>query len=233
MDKNKIKTWALILAPVILAGGYIAYIKLIKPSNTTPASDPANNTPTSSNAAVAKKSASVTPSNSFPLQNGVGSRSNPNVGVMALQTALGIGVDGIFGSQTQSALTAATGKTSIADANDLNNVLNTIEGATSAIDYGSASDGLIFDVEGGATNLWVNSDSAWRGVYNQNGVWMYNQDQFRVSQGDSFLTSDYTPYLKDDANGFLVVRNNTTPSPFNSNVGSMYLELDPTTIVVT
>jgi len=221
----------------VLVGAYLIYKEFTKPTSKVPAGDDKTGTPISTKPKI---DTTKLPVSDFPLKMGVGSKKNPNKSVMALQDELGnLVIDGIFGAKTLAALQAQTGKSQIADANDLQATLEQIWAQDAASDAtvnkGDLSDTIIFNTENGASEIWVNVASAWRGVDNNSGVWVYNDQQYNVNVSDSFSTADFVPYLSDSSTGMLILKSAMQPSfsnPYPPRAGSYFL-VDPTTIQVS
>jgi len=128
---KKWQKWILISAPILL-GVYLIY-KQLNPSKATVYNKP---TPKPT---LAKPSTDAEAKN-FPLK--VGSHNDY---VKMLQDALGVAIDGIFGSkQTLPALQEQANKSQIADYNDLISTIQAIEANDAANAQQKANDAKLF-----------------------------------------------------------------------------------------
>lgn len=120
---QKIALWGL---PIVGGLGLIYWVSRAGKNREDDGKSPGPVSNATDNTAAVIKSPPVTNS-SFPLR--VGSR---NSYVTDLQKALGITADGIFGSQTETALRAAAGVTAIKDEREFKEIIAKIKSGVSA-----------------------------------------------------------------------------------------------------
>jgi hypothetical protein len=199
----KIGKWAAILTPIAVVGGYY-YIKIQKTKALKlgePQKIPTNPT-------------IVTPSNNnkFPLKVGV--KNNDYVKI--LQAALGVGVDGNFGTkETLPALKLKANKSEIKDLADLNNTIVTIKSynqSNSSISKNRADKilELLYGTQSGDTLIGgdhryyaLNKTISLQEIAYDNisGVWVTTGTIKNLAKGGKY-SKDVLPLMKgDDFNG--------------------------------
>jgi hypothetical protein len=160
----------------------------------------------SSSSSVVSSGSSSSNSSSFPLQKG--SRNNY---VKQLQAALGVTVDGIFGSQTLAALQSQTGKSMIVDYNDLQNTIAQIANIqqlpATVQANSSASDNLlaIYNQTGFANFVAVN-DTVWKQYNYDSSIDSYISTPYIINwkKGQTMNTNDYIPQFTTQ-DGYLMI----------------------------
>lgn len=115
----------LIFGPIALAAGIVAYVSIRNRKKNTII-------PTPDTAGDAVKAAVIPASSSFPLKKG-----SKNSKVAELQKLIGVAADGVFGSQTEAALVAKAGITSVSNQAELDKLKKT---ATNAINSSRGSE---------------------------------------------------------------------------------------------
>lgn len=146
------KKVALFGLPLLAAGGIFYWVSK-KNAGPGPNADATGKT------APKKVPAPAPKNNDFPLRNG-----SKNSFVTKLQTALGISADGIFGTQTESALRTAAGITSIADEAELNSVLAKIASGAAAADKTARATDIIHKFATGNYSMQPTVTAFWKGV---------------------------------------------------------------------
>jgi len=199
MALTKTQKWLLILTPVVLGVGYVVYTLLKGGKSAIPTSYPKTGQPTSTKPSIPSNSST----SDFPLKKG-----SHNSSVMALQDALGVTIDGIFGAKTLAALQAQTNLTSIADANQLASVIDQINQSDAISAYENATKSLInsYNNNSGLSYLNLSNDSNWIQL-NQaaDGTFNFSNNQFFVPSGTQFDITKVMPDIEDMGTGKLVI----------------------------
>lgn len=215
MSLTKTQRWIVILTPVVIGIGYIIYTLLKGGKTSIPASYPKAGQPTGT-----KPSVPATVSTSeFPLKVGSGNKLNPNKSVMALQDALGVSIDGIFGAKTLAALQQQANLSTIVDANQLSTVIDQIEQNDAASNKTSSTTEQLlngYDNNQNLSYLNVTKDSNWLQITQQaDGSFIYGNTQFFVGNGTQFDITQVTPDVEDFGTGKLVILDTrSTPNTY-------------------
>jgi hypothetical protein len=220
MAITKTQKWLLILTPIVIGVGYIVYKLLQGGQSALPSSYPKQGFPTNTQPSVPAS----TSTSDFPLKVGSNNKS-----VMALQDALGVTIDGIFGSKTLAALQAQANLSSISDANQLANVIAQLNQSKNNSAYEGATRALLnlYDTNTGLSYLNLSADSNWIQL-NQaaDGSFTYANAQFFVPNGTQYDISKVIPDVEDMGTGKLVIIDNRSGN-------SVYWLADPNAIFLS
>lgn len=203
---NKVLKWTLISLPV-LAGGYMIYSQVRKyriPGQVpVPPVSPGITTSNGNSNTVVPPANTVVSSSAcqFPLKKG----SYNNTCVGPLQDALGIVQDNDFGSNTEAALYAQTGKKQIASASELSQVINNLNSVklNSRVAVLSRSGAMLANYQ--ANKAKVNyiemlTDNSLKKVEHDvdNEEWNRLPLMINLTQGKKLKITDYAPVAYPD-----------------------------------
>jgi len=207
MAVNKKALWISIASVFGLAGGYLLYqyFKQKKSANYGVLQQVPNPpAPIVTNGGVTVPNSSI--DNNFPLKKG----SN-NDYVKKLQMALGVVVDGIFGSKTLAALQAQTGKSSISNYDDLTATIAAInqnnQQITNSPSFAAAANNILNAYNtNGFSNLYALNDTTWKQYGYDSASDSYISTGFIINwaKGQTMNTNDYIPsFVTQD--GYLMI----------------------------
>lgn len=195
-NTKKIIAWGLI-GLTALAGGYFI-IKGIKNGklNSGKGQDDEN----------AKSPQTIPPVvkgvNIYPLKRGSKGAKGTAVGeaIRLLQLNLGVGVDGDWGKETDTAFKAQTGKTQISNENELAEIISFINAAKQSQNvknqkHSRSTELINLANKGGFSNIKMKETDSWRKVSRDsiNGTY-YNEGMIiNAAKGQKFSLKDYKP----------------------------------------
>jgi len=204
----KIGKWAAILTPIAVVGGYF-YVK----SQKTKALKLGEEQNIKNN----PKDVVVSAKNTFPLKVGV----KDNDYVRTLQAALGVGVDGDFGTkETLPALQLKANKSEIKDLQDLNDTIATIKSYTQSqsridrifelldnnqstaivLNKNASVSEMIYDK---ITDMWTNSGT----IKNLGKGFQFSTSKYQFKNASDFNT---------DVNGDLIIYTTDTGASYSA-----------------
>jgi hypothetical protein len=211
---NNALKWTLISLPVLI-GGYVIYVQVRKykiPAQVpVPPVSPGITTSNGNSATVVPPYNTVVSSTAcnFPLKKG----SYNNTCVGSLQDALGVTIDNDFGSQTEGALYAKTGKKQIDSASDLSAVINQLNAIklNSRVQILSRSGAKLAMYQNNqATVKYIEMlyDDTLKKVEHDvdNEEWNRLPFMINLTKGQKMKITDYQPVLEpDNKTGYIVL----------------------------
>lgn len=228
MPLTKTQKWLLILTPIVAAVSYFVYTAIKGGKSTIPQTYPKPNTPTSQKLTIDVPS---TPQSEFPLKVGTGSRANPNKSVMALQDALGVTIDGIFGSKTLAALKEQANLTQIDNAQQLSDTIDKIYQQDSVSNYEPLTQDLINKYNSNTNLQYLNitGETTWQLLLQQpDGSFNFGNQQWAMPSGTQKDITMFSPDVEDFGTGKLVIMDSSA-----GNGTYQYWLADPTVIYLS